>query len=226
MMTSEKTWVGVDVSKDTLDVHILPQEMTLKVSNTNTDITKLIEQLKPLAVSLVVLESTGGLERNLIAALHQAAIPVAMVNPRKVKGLAISLGKAKTDPIDAYLLALFARTFQPPAQPAIDADAQKMSDLVRRRQQLVEMQVAEKNRLSSASDSIQSDIKAHLKELKERIHALNEQIQHITKAQKDYQRKQEILTSVKGIGPVTAALCLAELPELGQLNDKQRTTQR
>ena len=220
-MTSEKTWVGIDVSKNTLDVHSLPQGIAFSVSNTETGMTELIQRLQPLAVSLVVLESTGGLERMSVSALQKAEIPVAMVNPRKVKGLAISLGKAKTDQLDAYVLALFAQTIQPQPLPKINANAQELSDLTRRRGQLVEMQVAEKNRLSSAPASIQADIKAHLKELKERIEGLNEQIQTLTQTQDNWQRKQEILISVKGIGSVTAALCLAELPELGTLTDKQ-----
>ncbi|MCG8365860.1 MAG: IS110 family transposase, partial [Pseudanabaenales cyanobacterium] len=168
-----------------------------------------------------VLESTGGLERMSVSALQKAEIPVAMVNPRKVKGLAISLGKAKTDKLDTYVLALFAQTIQPQPLPKINTNAQELSDLTRRRGPLVEMQVAEKNRLSSAPASIQADIKAHLKELKERIEGLNEQIQTLTQTQDNWQRKQEILISFKGIGSVTAALCLAELPELGTLTDKQ-----
>lgn len=112
-MTSEKTWVGIDVSKNTLDVHSLPQGITFSVSNTETGLKELIQRLQPLVVSLVVLESTGGLERMSVSALQKAEIPVAMVNPRKVKGLAISLGKAKTDKLDAYVLALFAQTIQP-----------------------------------------------------------------------------------------------------------------
>ena len=220
-MTSEKTWVGIDVSKASLDVHSLPQGIAFSVSNTETGMRELIEQLQPLAVSLVVLESTGGLERMSISALQQADIPVAMVNPRKAKGLAISLGKAKTDELDAYVLALFAQIIQPQPLPKINANAQALSDLTRRRAQLVEMQVAEKNRLSSAPISIQADIKAHLKQLKERIEALNAEIQTLTQAEANWSRKQEILISVKGIGPVTAALCLAELPELGTLTDKQ-----
>ena len=220
-MTSEKTWVGIDVSKNTLDVHSLPQGITFSVSNTETGLKELIQRLQPLVVSLVVLESTGGLERMSVSALQKAEIPVAMVNPRKVKGLAISLGKAKTDKLDAYVLALFAQTIQPQPLPKINANAQELSDLTRRRGQLVEMQVAKKNRLSSAPASIQADIKAHLKELKERIEGLNEQIQTLTQTQDNWQRKQEILISFKGIGSVTAALCLAELPELGTLTDKQ-----
>ncbi|MDJ0702667.1 MAG: IS110 family transposase [Leptolyngbyaceae cyanobacterium MO_188.B28] len=220
-MTSEKTWVGIDVSKASLDVHSLPQGIAFSVSNTETGMMELIQRLHPLAVSLVVLESTGGLERMSVSALQKADIPVAMVNPRKVKGLAISLGKAKTDKLDAYVLAQFAQTIQPQPLPKIKANAQQLSDLTRRRAQLVEMQVAEKNRLSSAPVSIQSDIKAHLKQLKERIEALNAEIQTLTQAEENWSRKQEILISFKGIGPVTSALCLAELPELGTLTEKQ-----
>ena len=107
-MTSEKTWVGIDVAKSTLDVHSLPQGIAFSVKNTETGMRELIERLQPLGVSLVVLESTGGLERMTISTLQQADIPVAMVNPRKVKGLAISLGKAKTDKLDARRLCASA----------------------------------------------------------------------------------------------------------------------
>jgi transposase len=220
-MTDTKTWIGIDVSKDKLDVHLLPQNIAISASNTEPGIKTLIEQLQAYDRSLVVLESTGGLERQVMMALQQAQIPVAMVNPRKVKGLAIGLGKAKTDPNDAYVLALFARTFEPPPQSPPHPEAQILSDLMGRRRQLVTMQVAEKNRLSRSPDSVQADIKAHLAQLKERIEALNQQINTLTEAQADSKRKKEILLSVKGIGAVTAALCIAELPELGRLSDKQ-----
>jgi len=181
----------------------------------------LIEQLLPLSPSLVVVESTGGLERSLVSGLQTVLIPVAIANPRKVKGFATALGKAKTDKLDAQVIALFAQTMQPSPQPIVTASAQQMSDLVRRRQQLVEIQVAEKNRLSRASKAVQTDINDHIEQIYKRIESLNEQIQTLAVHQSDWQRKREILLSAKGIGQVTAALCLAELPELGQLSDKQ-----
>jgi transposase len=226
-MTPEKTWVGIDVCKDVLDVYVLPQGLTLQQPNTEIGVQTLIEQLQPSAPSLVVVESTGGLERSLVYGLQTATIPVAIANPRKVKGFAdswcgaIALGKAKTDKLDAEVIARFAQTVNPRPSPIPEASSQQLSDLVRRRQQLVEMQVAEKNRLSRASKAVATDISEHIKQMQDRIESLNEQIQAVATQQRDWKRKNEILRSVKGIGQVSAALCVAELPELGKLTDKQ-----
>ena len=220
-MTQEKTWVGVDISKATLDVFMLPQAMRLQQPNTEAGVNALVEQLRPLGWLQVVVESTGGYERTLVQRLQQAGLPVAIANPRKIKGLSTAYGKAKTDSIDAEVIARYGQLMQPPAQAVADPQAQRLSELVRRRSQLVEMQVAEKNRLSNAPTAIQSDIQEHLEQLTEWIKKLNERIQSLTTQQQDWQQKQQLLLSVKGIGKVTAALFLAELPELGQLSDKQ-----
>jgi transposase len=220
-MTLEKIWVGIDVSQALLDIHVLPQGLVLQQPNDAVGIAALVAQLLPLSPTLVVVESTGGLERSLVLGLQAVSIPVAIANPRKVKGFAIALGKAKTDKLDAQVIARFAQTVQPQPQPVVAPTAQQLSDWVRRRQQLVEMQVAEKNRLSRASPTVQADIKAHLEEIDTRIAVLNEQIQALAQQQPDWQRKDEILQSVKGIGKVTSALCLAQLPELGTLCEKQ-----
>lgn len=220
-MTPENTWVGIDVSKATLDVYVLPQAFSFQLSNSEAGMAQLLHQLIPIAPTLVVLESTGGLERLVVSQLQAVSIPVAIANPRQVRGLAIGLGKAKTDRLDAYVLALFGQTVRPPAQPVLSDSALELSDWVRRRQQLVEMQVAEKNRLSSAPSWVKADIEAHLKQLQERIDSLHQQIIERMQAQPDWQRKNQILQSVKGVGAVTAMLCLTQLPELGQLSDKQ-----
>jgi transposase len=176
-MTPEKTWVGIDVCKDILDVYVLPQGLILQQPNTEIGVQTLIEQLQLNSPSLVVVESTGGLERILVHRLQTASIPIAIVNPRKVKGFAVALGKAKTDKLDAEVIARFAQTVNPRPFPTTEASAQKLSDLVRRRQQLVEMQVAEKNRLSRASKAVETDISKHIKQIQNRIESLNEQIQ-------------------------------------------------
>jgi transposase len=157
----------------------------------------------------------------VVSGLQAATIPIAIANPRKVKGFAIALGKAKTDKLDAEVLARFAQTVQPRAYPLVDASAQQLSDLVRRRQQLVEMQVAEKNRLSRAPKAVATDINEHIEHIQNRLDALNQEIQTLAAQQPDGPRKSEILRSMKGIGQVTAARCLAELPELGKLSDKK-----
>jgi transposase len=220
-MTQETTWVGIDVCKAVLDIHLLPQALTWQQPNSEAGVQALIAQLQPFSVALVVVESTGGLERSLVGGLQAVSIPIAIANPRKVKGFATALGKAKTDKLDAQVIAHFAQTLQPQPQAIVEAQAQHLSEWVRRRQQLVEMQVAEKNRLSRATAAVQADLSEHIQQLQQRIDALNEQIQTLAAQQQDWQRKRTILQSVKGIGTVTAALCLAELPELGKLSDKQ-----
>lgn len=220
-MTLEKIWVGIDVCKDTLDVYLLPHGLRVQQPNHEAGILSLIGQLQAIPVHLVVVESTGGLERSLVAQLHAATIPVAVVNPRKIKGFAIALGKAKTDKLDAEVIARFAQSVDLQPQASISASAQELRDLMHRRQQLVGIQVAEKNRLARASQSVRADIEDHLKQLEQRLDALNQQIQALGQQQADWQRKDQILQSVKGIGPLTSALCLVELPELGTLSEKQ-----
>jgi transposase len=220
-MTQTTNWIGVDVCQDWLDVHILATGEIVRQANTTAGIARLIQAWQPIADIQVVLESTGGLERPFVKALQTAAIAVSMVNPRAVRDFAKALGKVKTDAMDAAVLAQFGATVKPRTQAAVSVLAQNLADFVRRRQQLVTMKVAEKNRLSRAPVVIQADIKAHIKQLEERIEQLNQQIQTLAKQQRGGKRKQSILCSVKGIGAVTAALCLAELPELGQLSDKE-----
>jgi transposase len=220
-MTLEKLWVGIDVCKASLDVYLLPHGVSTQVPNSEAGVHTLIEQLKATPPHLVTVESTGGLERSVVVGLQGAGIAVAIANPRRVKGFAFALGKAKTDTLDAQVIARYAQSVNLPAQALIDACAQQLSDLMHRRQQLVDIQVAEKNRLSRASIAIQADIKDHLEQLKQRIEAVNQQIQTLGHQQADWQRKDKILQSVKGIGKVTAALCLVELPELGKLSEKQ-----
>jgi len=173
-MTQEKVWVGIDVSQDHLDVHILPEGLNCQQPNTEAGVQALIAQLQPLSPNLVVVESTGGLERLVVSGLQAATIPIAIANPKRVKGFAGALGKAKTDKLDAQVIAEFAQAVKPRLHQIVDAQAQQLSDLVRRRQQLVEMQVAEKNRLSRASKTIEADITEHIEQLQGRIEALNE----------------------------------------------------
>ncbi len=220
-MTSEAIWVGIDVCQDMLDVYLLPQEESLQLPNTKAGVQVLVAKLQPLAPSLVVAESTGGLERLLVSGLQEASLPVAIANPRKVKGFAIALGKAKTDKLDAQVIARFAQSVKPEPLPLVKPEAQQLAALRRRRQQLVAMQVAEKNRLSRAAEIVKADIEEHLEQIEQRLKSLNQQIQTLTQQQSDWKRKDTILQSVTGIGKVTSALCLAELPELGTLSEKQ-----
>jgi transposase len=219
-MSENRSWVGIDVCQAWLDIHVLAVGAWERQPNHHCGITRLITQLRELPEPFVVVEATGGLERLLVSALQQAAIPVAVVNPRQVKALAVVLGGAKTDVLDAAVLAQFGQIKQPRPQAPVSAAAQSLSDLVRRRHQLVAMQVMEKNRLSRAPIALVSRIQAHIDQMQQWIEALNEEIQQLTQ-QAAWQRRRQILCSFKGIGPVTAALCLAELPELGALGAKQ-----
>jgi transposase len=220
-MRQPKCWIGIDVCQDWLDVHIRPSETSCRVAYTAAAMAKLISAWQLTPPTLVVVEATGGLERPIVQALQAAAIPTAVVNPRRVRDMVIAFGKAKTDQLDAAVLAQFAEFRQPRPKAIIAQAAQDLLDLIRRRQQLVDPQVAEKHRRSRASDVLRPDIEAHLAELQARIEQLSSTIDPLTQVQADGPRKSEILRSVKGIGPRTTAICLAELPELGQVSDKQ-----
>jgi transposase len=220
-MTQTKCWIGIDVCQAWLDVYIRPSGASGREPNTAAGIARLIEQWQLTPPTLAAVEATGGLERPIVQALQSASLPIAVVNPRAVRDLAKALGKAKTDQLDAAVLAQFAEMVQPRPKAIVSPAAQDLMDLVRRRQQLIDTQVAEKNRLSRASVVVRDDIEAHLAELKARIEGLSTAIQTLTDALDEGPRKSEILRSVQGIGPRTTALCLAELPELGQVSDKE-----
>ena len=220
-MNTENVWVGADICQATLDVYILPLGKLCQYANRAEGIEAFVKHLKTLSPKCVVFEATGGLERLLALSLQSHDIPMAQVNPRKIRAFATALGKAKTDTLDAQVIAEFARSIRPTPQKLPSQAARKIRDLVTRRRQLVTIKVAEQNRLSRSPESIKADIDEHIKQLEARIKKLSEQIQKLTTQQTDWQRKRKILLSVPGIGPVTCAVCLAELPELGLLTDKQ-----
>lgn len=219
-MNHTSIYTGIDVSQKHLDVHILPEDTGKRFANSEEGIAQLLQWLTPLQPSLVVLEPTGGLERLVVAHLSAAKLPVSLPNPRKIRAYATVLGKAKTDAIDAAVLASFGEKLTPAAAVVLDEETQQLADLVTRRRQLVEMQVAETNRLTRAPANAQSNIKEHLAQLKAHLKQLNEQIETLLKS--DYWKaKRAILISTPGIGPVTSAVCLSELPELGRLSEKE-----
>ena len=217
---NQETFVGIDVCQSYLDVHIAPLQKSYRLENDLCGVEELVTRLKAVAPELVVLESTGGLERLVVGKLQAAQISVALVNPRKVRAYATALGKAKTDSLDALVLADFAKSIRPSPQQQIDESDQRLVDLVTRRRQLVEGRVAEKNRLSRAPKSVKEDIEDHIEYLDERIKSLDQEIKQLTQ-QSQFVDKQKILMSVPGMGPATSAVCLAELPELGTLTEKK-----
>lgn len=216
------TFVGLDVSKHWIDGAVRPGDTRLRVPNTDEGITALVAQLKPLRPTLVVLEATGGFEVPVATALTMADVPVAIVNPRQVRDLAKALGRlAKTDRIDADVLALFAERVRPEPRPLPDAAHQELAALVARRRQLVEMLVAERNRLALARAAVRRDLRQHIRWLERRLGDLDGQITTLIRQSPVWRAQDNLLRSVPGIGPVTASAIIVGLPELGHISRRQ-----
>ena len=216
-------WVGVDVSKARLDVFLHPQAQALSFANTAEGIEQLTQCLRQAEPTLIVMEATGGLERTLVAQLMVARLPLAVVNPRQVRAFSKALGQlAKTDLLDARLLAIFAATMRPKPRPLADEAAQALADQLARRRQLVEMLVMEKNRLKQAADApVRKDIQEHIQWLQQRLSAGEIGLRQAVESSEVWQAKHELLTAVQGVGEITALTLIGGLPELGQLNRKQ-----
>lgn len=215
-------FIGIDVAKATLDVAALPDGEHWTVINDDHGCAELTSRLVALAPVLVVLEATGGFEMLAAITLAKAGLPVAVVNPRQVRDFARALGRlAKTDALDAALLAEFAQRVRPDPRPLPDAAAQLLESLLTRRRQLVEMLTAEKNRLGFARGPVKRDIAQHIRWLEKRLRDVEGDLQDAVAASPLYQAKSALLRSVPGVGPVTALTLLASLPELGQLSRHQ-----
>lgn len=222
-MTSKRTNIGIDVSKQQLEVAVHEHEYHFRCPNKASAFGELVAQLIALRPARIVLEATGGLEIPVVTAVHAAGLPVIVINPRQVRDFAKALGQlAKTDRLDARVLAHFAAAIKPPLRPIKSADELELDALVGRRGQLVEILAAEKNRLgSTATATVREEIQEHIDWLEDRIAALDQQLQRFVKTAPHWQRRDHIYRSVPGIGPVVSLSLLAELPELGQLNRQQ-----
>jgi transposase len=218
-----KTFIGIDVSKKLLEVATHESDYQFRGTNKASAFPELIAELIALRPALIVLEATGGLEIPVTAALHAAGLPVVVVNPRQVRDFAKATGQlAKTDRLDARVLAHFAAAIKPPLRPIKSKDELELDALVGRRGQLIEMLTAEKNRRgSAATDTVREEIKKHIDWLEERIAELDEQLQAQLKTSSLWQAKDVILQSTPGIGPVVSFSMIADLPELGTLNRQQ-----
>lgn len=215
-------FIGVDVSKARLDVAFRPSGEVRGYANDEEGISQLISALETESVKLLVLEATGGLESTAVAALAAAKVPVVVVNPRQVRDFAKATGRlAKTDTLDANVLAHFAEVVRPEVRPLPNAQAEELSSLLARRRQIVEMMVMEKNRFSSTRGRIREDIRQHIDWLKKRLDDHDQTLRSFLKKSDVWREKDDLLRSVPGIGPVTSVTLLAELPELGQLNRQQ-----
>ena len=221
-MDKAPTFVGIDVSKHRLDIHSRPSGESSTIGYDDESVAALIERLVALAPALIVLEATGGMEVRLAAALAAAGLPVAVVNPRQVRAFARAMGQlAKTDRLDAAVIARFAEAVRPPVRPLPDEATRHLGALVARRRQLLEMLVAERNRRHAADPALHERIDAHLRWLEEALAEIEQDLDGAVRESSIWRAKEELLRSVPGIGPVSARTLLAELPELGSLTRRQ-----
>jgi transposase len=222
MVKVTPTYVGIDVSKAQLDIALCPSGTMKSVPNDAVGIDNLVKQLCAVKSVLIVLEASGGIERALVRALVAAELPVAVINPRQVRDFAKAMGKlAKTDVLDAQILARFAEAVRPALRSLPDEMTLELRALVGRRRQITEMLTAEKNRLSRAPRQVQTRIEAHIGWLQSELERYNEDLDQAIRQSPIWREQQDLLKSVPGIGSVISRTLLAELPELGCLNRKQ-----
>lgn len=222
-MTSQtRTCIGIDVSQRSLEVAVVPSGEQWPVTNEPTAIDALAERLVQLEPERIVLEATGGYELPLLGALAQAGLPVVAVNPRQVRDFARSTGQlAKTDALDAQVLAQFAAAVRPTLRPIPDAATRELAALLARRRQLVEMRTAETNRLATAHDRVRASIRELVRFLDKRIAELDRELHDRLRGSPVWRDKEDLLRSIPGVGPVLSATLLIGVPELGSLSHKQ-----
>lgn len=214
--------VGIDISKEALDVACIPGDLVWRVGNDEEGIKELAGKLREMAPALVIMEATGGYEVLPAALLSHEGLPVVVVNPRQVRDFAKAAGiLAKTDRLDAKVLARFGEAMKPTPRAIPDLQQQELSDLVLRRRQLVTMIVAEKNRLEKAKNTVRDSILKHLTWLEKELANLDKGLEDMIKSSPVWQEKNDLLRGVKGVGPVFAATIIADVPELGRLNRKE-----
>ena len=217
-----KVYVGVDVCKDSLDVAIGLEKHIITFTNVQKGVDAFIKKLSRIGPELIVFESTGGYERLATSSLVEAGLPVVIVNPRQVRDFAKAAGiLAKTDAIDARVIARFAAAIKPDVRHLKDHDTLELTALVTRRRQIIEMVVAENNRLKLANKRSEKDIMTHIRWLKKRLDKIESDIDKMIQSSPIWRCKADILQSVPGIGPITSASLICDLPELGVLSPKK-----
>ena len=221
-MEGEARFVGIDVSKAQVDVAVRPTGKRWTLPYDETGIEGLIPQIVDLEPALVLLEATGGLELPLVAALAAAALPVVVVNPRQVRDFAKATGTlAKTDTLDAAVLAHFADAVRPEVRPLRDAETQVLNSLTARRHQVMTMLVSEKNRLGSAIGAVSPRIEAHIAWLEQELSDLDKGLRQTLRQSPVWREKDDLLRTVPGVGEQLSLTLLANLPELGTLNRRE-----
>jgi transposase len=219
----QQIFVGIDVSKARLDVATRPEATAFSQPHNAEGIAAVVTRLKALNPALIVLEATGGLEVAIAVAVASAGLSVAVVNPRQVRDFAKATGRlAKTDRIDALVLAHFAEAIRPAVRPLPDEDARRLDALVTRRRQLIEMRTAEQNRLGSTTAAVvRRDLEAHIAYLTRQVEGLDKELEQAIEASPCWKAKDDLLRGVPGIGKVVSRTILATLPELGTLSNKR-----
>lgn len=216
------TFIGIDVAKRELEIVVRPSGERWTAANDVAGLTGLVERLRVAAVALIVVEPTGGYEIPVVAALSAAQLPVVVVNARQVRDFARAVGKlAKTDAIDAAVLAHFAEAVKPELRALPDELTQALQDWVARRRQLLEMIRAEEQRLGMARPTIRPQIQKHVEWLRHELHDVDTELQTAIRSSAVWREQDDLLRTVPGVGPVLASTLLAELPELGRLNRKE-----
>lgn len=222
MTATTALYVGIDVAKARVDVALGRQGAVFQVARDDTGLAELVKRLKEAKPALVVMEATGGLQLPVAAALSVAGLNVAIVNPRQVREFARAAGKlAKTDALDARVLAHLGEALKPPVRPLLDEETRKLEALLTRRRQMVEMLVAEKNRLQVAHAAARPLVQEHVDWLQKQLKQLDDDLGSAVRNSPMWRGKDDILRSVPGVGRVLAITLMAELPELGRLNRKQ-----
>ncbi len=218
---SEKQWVGIDVCQKYLDVYVRPSSKLFQVTNDRVGIAKLIQTLTEIQPELIVLEATGGMEIDAAEKLTGAGLAVAVINPRQARDFAKATGQlAKTDAIDAKVLAHFADAIRPEVRQISDESSRNLEDLVARRRQLGDMITAEKNRRRGKTNSVKASIDEHIEWLKQQLQEIESQIKSAIAVNENWKQKMDLLTSVPGIGEVVAVTLISSLPELGTISHK------
>lgn len=218
----DRITVGIDVSKDRLDVAVRPSGEALAVERTAAGLEELCRRLTALRPHVVVLEATGGLETVVVAALAAAGLPVVVVNPAQIRAFAKALGqRAKTDPIDADVIARFAEAINPAPRPLPDAATRLLADLVARRRQIIDMMTAERQREARAPARLKKSIARLLKALERELASVNDDLDDAVRGSPVWREKEDLLSSVPGVKAAISRTLIAELPELGTLDRKE-----
>lgn len=222
MITTSPVWVGIDIGSTELVLHHLPAGEWITEANTTSGVKKLCKQLSKLSPKLIVAEATGGYQRRLLEACRDTCLPLIIVNPRQTNHFAKAIGRLeKTDAVDAVTLAQYAETVHPELRPLPDAATQALHDLVTRRRQMVDIQVAEQQRLHQATPAIRPSIVTFLKFIAKNIIKIDKQLADSIKNSPHWSVKSQILRSAKGAGPVLVATLIALVPELGTLTRRE-----